>query len=547
MNTLFKPILISLSFITILLLFSCSVDYSLLNNRQCDNEGKCLPGYFCDRTTMTCIKEGSQLKDTGILPDIISDYGNTINDVILLDTESDVSCIPSNNGTEICDGLDNNCDGQTDEDRVCGNCHITDTIKEICDENTNCDKCFFIAGEKYICISDNGSEFGWKKESDIICNSNREGYVKRCENRCSVCTNGKYSDWFTIQNEECNNKDDNCNAIIDEGDICSTYEVCANGKCIEKPCQKNEDCPQGKICKENKCTSCIDKTDDTICGAGKICVNSSCIEGDCHEDGDCSSGICVSNKCCTDCCRDKKDCPEELICNIEKKCTNCIDVVEDISCGIGYICEDKKCIKGNCHPSLGSLACLGKKICVNYECCEPGPTCCNGDKDCKTNMTCTQSHTCECKLLFGNCNNKYDDGCEKDLSADINNCGICNQKCTLPNADPKCVSGVCQINNCKSGFMDCNNKPADGCEANIKTDPTHCGDCNTDCSNLPNVNSISCNNGNCIINDCNSGYGDCDANISNGCEADLSNDSNNCGICGKKCDNGEVCSNSNCN
>ncbi len=44
----------------------------------------------------------------------------------------------------------------------------------------------------------------------------------------------------------------------------------------------------------------------------------------------------------------------------------------------------------------------------------------------------------------------------------------------------------------------------------------------------------------CIIT-CDSGFGDCDANAANGCEADLSSDSNACGACGNACGTGAPC------
>ncbi len=543
MNRLFKFLFTSL----VLSAISCSVDYSLLNNRQCDSEGRCVAGYVCDRATMTCVREGSMPgNDAGTLPDIIRDEISIL-DTEMPDSEEDAGCRPTNNGIEICDGIDNNCDGRTDENYVCGSCTLTNSITEQCNESTKCDKCFIVNGEKYRCVSVDGLDFNWRKESELICDSSKSIKAIKCENICQLCDGNIFSNPFIIQNESCDGKDNNCDGKIDEGDICPTNNICVGGKCIERPCQKKEDCPPEKVCKENKCQSCTEVVDDSLCGSGKICINGACIDGDCHQNTDCSGGICVSNKCCTGCCAKKKDCPAELVCKkgLNEQignCESCTDIIDDLLCGFGYICEGNKCIKGECHPSIG---CLPGKICVNYNCCNPGPTCCNKDGDCKSNMTCTQNHTCDCKPLFGDCNNKYDDGCEKDLSSDINNCGVCNQKCVFPNADPQCVNGKCLIKNCKPNFKDCNQKPEDGCEIDISKDILNCGDCNSPCS-ADNA-TVKCEQSKCVISACNLGFADCDGNYNNGCEINTNTDSKNCGDCGNKCKPNEICKNGQCN
>jgi hypothetical protein len=52
--------------------------------------------------------------------------------------------------------------------------------------------------------------------------------------------------------------------------------------------------------------------------------------------------------------------------------------------------------------------------------------------------------------------------------------------------------------------------------------------------NLPNASSI-CQNNMCVIQSCNTGFGNCDANAQNGCEVNLETDPKNCGTCGNAC------------
>ena len=53
--------------------------------------------------------------------------------------------------------------------------------------------------------------------------------------------------------------------------------------------------------------------------------------------------------------------------------------------------------------------------------------------------------------------------------------------CSLARADSSCVAGSCVIDACHPGRADCNASASDGCEADITSDPRHCGECGNDC------------------------------------------------------------------
>ena len=119
------------------------------------------------------------------------------------------------------------------------------------------------------------------------------------------------------------------------------------------------------------------------------------------------------------------------------------------------------------------------------------------------------------------------------FGSDVNNCGSCGHVCNLPNATSTCNNGQCAILNCNSGFADCNGIASDGCEVNLNGDPANCGTCGSLCS-FPNA-TAACTGGGCILANCNAGFANCDNNVANGCEVNLEIDFTNCGSCGRVC------------
>ena len=58
-------------------------------------------------------------------------------------------------------------------------------------------------------------------------------------------------------------------------------------------------------------------------------------------------------------------------------------------------------------------------------------------------------------------------------------------------------------------------------QVNLLDSTDNCGGCNTTCpaaSDLPNTASVNCTAGQCAMEECLTGFGDCDNNITTGCE-----------------------------
>src|SRR5205085_2450985 len=135
-----------------------------------------------------------------------------------------------------------------------------------------------------------------------------------------------------------------------------------------------------------------------------------------------------------------------------------------------------------------------------------------------------------CDSLDNDCNGTTDNGFDKQN--DVNHCGGCSP-CSLANAAPKCVTGVCQVLSCSPGWFDKDGLPGNGCEYNCtfrgaeicnaideafdkSTDASNCGACGNVCS-FSNAGA-TCMGGVCQLGACSANFWNRDGNNANGCE-----------------------------
>ncbi len=107
-----------------------------------------------------------------------------------------------------------------------------------------------------------------------------------------------------------------------------------------------------------------------------------------------------------------------------------------------------------------------------------------------------------------------------DFQTDATNCGGCGITCVVPNSESSCIAGGCSVGSCTPGFFDCDENPANGCEAQEgclagqdcttgcgSTGVTSCNGCDVSCE----IPAETCN---AQDDDCN---GSCDEGALPGC------------------------------
>ena len=463
------------------------------------------------------------------------------------------------NQLEVCDGLDNNCNGQKDESNPGGGVAcLVPNKKGVCEAGTtSCEQ------GQLKCVQNEPASAEICDGLDNNCDGQTDNNTTDTGNACStglkgVCLSGtehcvagapQCDQNLQAGTETCNGLDDDCNGTVDDGMLgagqpCSVPNKqgeCSVGQtnCLggQNGCTPNQPTPLSEVCdgKDNDCNGTVD---DSTAVSNLVC--STGFPGECAKGKtQCQGGTqtCIAST-------DPGTVPET--CNAkDDDCNGSIDDVVNIKleCATKFASAqnvmDWTCTVGNCQVT----GCSG----ANKD-CDSAPA--NG---CEVNTLndlnhcgqcgklCSSSHgtpscnygLCQiaCNIGWGNCDGNPDNGCEQQLTNDVNHCGGCGQQCESTTGTPTCVNSQCQIA-CSAGLGNCDNNNTNGCETNTSSDPVHCGTCAKACSAVGGV--ASCSGGACGIA-CDVTNADCDNNVANGCEIILQTNVSNCGGCGNVC------------
>ncbi|HOX45505.1 MAG TPA: choice-of-anchor D domain-containing protein [Myxococcota bacterium] len=275
------------------------------------------------------------------------------------------------------------------------------------------------------------------------------------------------------------------------GADCSAQEICCGASCFDP------------LTEEQHCGDC-----DTLCDPNEGCLNGLCRCG--GGALDCQLPLACCGQSCVDLTGDEANCGGcGVICALDHASEHCAPAgcaLDGCEQGWGN-CDGL--VPTGCEANIWQttscgLTCAGRVDCTTQVLHATGTACASGACDFN-----------QCVSGFGSCDNDRSNGCEQQLNTMVH-CAACNTGCSLPNATATCASGSCQVLSCNPDWGDCT--PSPGCETNTASDETHCGDCATTCLAVHGTNE--CLVGLCSPS-CDSGFGDCDASRPNGCEANI--------------------------
>jgi len=263
---------------------------------------------------------------------------------------------------EKCNGKDDDCDGETDEG--------------LCEDGDNCtqDKCNTDGSCQHVKLA------GMKCDDGSICTQTDKCLSGKCvggnELDCDdqdSCTTDSCDPFSGCKHKPASNA-----VCPDDGNIC-TQDICKNGACVHPAVKEGSPCADdGKPCTQDTCKN-------------KLCNHDPAVGKKCTDDGvPCTNDICDNQGACTHPVAQGKKCEDGNPCTINDKCVNgkCL-------AGGPKKCDDSNpCTKEACDPTKGGCVKTNNDYapCVAPSSDCPVGVCWGGGCTSKPNEACSYSY-----------------------------------------------------------------------------------------------------------------------------------------------------------
>lgn len=539
----------------------------------CDEAQSCPAGYVCESITLqandvaslcipidgTCACSQFSIENAHTTECTKSNEIGSCSSPRICTEEGLSSCTAQTPALESCNGYDDDCDGQIDENTCDDQNACTDdycdanSLKCVhepveiasCDDGNECTRddvcnagaCIgspLVCDDEEICTSDTcdpqiGCIF---LPNSLICNDGNDcTFGDRCtESLCGPGESIVCDDGNPCTTDACD-EDQGCTFspnvdLCDDGNACTLNDQCSLGSCAggdPLACDDNEVCTTDLCVPDEGCTyteNSMTCTDGSACTLSDICQNGVCVgifEVDCDDGNSCTDDSCYAALGCVNVAGNAQ-------CNDSNTCTTNDTCINGACKGVDQLgCDDlNPCTTDSCDPIAGCVHTQNSEPCTDGNSCTTGDHCVSGSCSATSITLCDDGNLCT------------QDSCDPGSGCiNINNSLLCNDNnsCTI---NDQCSDGTCS----GDGSLACD----DGNECTLDGCLPEGG-----CTHEPRIGS--CSDGDpCTVNDtcsdavCQTGpERDCDDG--NECTADLCAASGLCthsGIIGF-CDDGNSC------